>query len=244
MILLARMAGEAVDGDKNDAAPLYIVHLTNALGLDYIRRAREQGQKNLYAETCPQYLFLDDSLYTDDAEGLKYIMCPPLRKAADQEALWGGLASDINTVATDHCPFFFATQKMQGKEDFTKCPSGAPGIEERIPLMFSEGVQKGRISLRRFVELCSTNPAKVFGMYPKKGVIKEGSDADITIIDPEKKVTLGKAILHENVDYSAYEGMQLNGYPVTTISRGEVIVDKGQFLGKKGRGEFILRQGH
>jgi dihydropyrimidinase len=243
MLLLAEMAG---DGSPGGAAPLYIVHLTNALGLEFIRAARKRGQQNLYAETCPQYLFLDDSLYQgrpdSPLEGLKYIMCPPLRKKADQEALWGALGSDINTVATDHCPFFFATQKMQGKDDFTKCPSGAPGIEERIPLLFSEGVLKKRLSLRRFVELCCTNPAKIFGMYPCKGVIREGSDADIVVLDPARQVSLGKQVLHENVDYCAYEGMKLQGWPEYTISRGEVIVNRGKLQAEQGRGKFIYRR--
>ncbi|MDR0877259.1 MAG: dihydropyrimidinase [Treponema sp.] len=233
MILLAKMTGDA---------PLYIVHLTNKLALDYIAAARKRGQQNLYAETCPQYLFLDDSAYdAPGIEGLKYIMCPPLRKAGDQEALWQGLAASINTVATDHCPFFFETQKILGKDDFTKCPSGAPGVEERIPLMYSEGVAKKRIGLRRFVDLCCTNPAKLFGMYPQKGVIREGADADIVIIDPDKKTKLTQKSLHANVDYTAYEGMELTGYPVCTISRGEVIVRDGVFNGKPGRGRFLKR---
>jgi dihydropyrimidinase len=233
MILFADMAGNA---------PLYIVHLSNALGLEYIRNARRRGQMNLYAETCPQYLLLDDSRYElPGMEGLKYIMCPPLRKAADRESLWQGLAEDIDTVATDHCPFFFATQKILGKDDFTKCPSGAPGIEERIPLMYSEGVAKKRISLRRFTDLCCTAPAKLFGMYPQKGVIRVGSDADIVIIDPGKRLTLEKGMLHGNVDYTAYEGTELSGFPVCTVSRGEVIVRDGVFTGKAGRGRFVRR---
>jgi len=234
MILLAEMAGDA---------PLYIVHLTNALAMEFIKSARKQGRKNLYAETCPQYLLLDDSLYSlDGIEGLKYLMCPPLRKTADREALWKGLESDINTVATDHCPFFFETQKVMGKDDFTKCPSGAPGVEERIPLLYSEGVAKKRLSLRRFTELCCAAPAKLFGFYPQKGVIKEGSDADIVIIDPEKRVVLGRAGLHANVDYSAYEGIEVHGYPVCTISRGEVIVKDGVANARPGRGKFIKRR--
>ncbi|GHV90636.1 dihydropyrimidinase [Spirochaetia bacterium] len=233
MILFAHMAGDA---------PLYIVHLSNALGLSFIKSARDRGQKNLYAETCPQYLFLDDSLYDGPGnEGLKYIMCPPLRKKADQEMLWKGLAADINTVATDHCPFFFETQKILGKDDFTKCPSGAPGVEERIPLLFSEGVMKKRITLRRFTDLCSANPAKLFGMYPQKGVIKEGSDADMVIIHPKKKRVLQKSNLHANVDYSAYEGMEVTGLPEYVISRGEVILRDRQFSATAGRGKFIKR---
>jgi dihydropyrimidinase len=233
MILFAKMAGDA---------PLYIVHLTNKLGLGFIVDARRRGQKNLFAETCPQYLLLDESRYSlPGLEGLKYIMCPPLRSPADQEALWKGLEDDIDTVATDHCPFMFETQKMLGKDDFTKCPSGAPGIEERIPLLYSEGVMKKRISLGRFVELCCTWPAKIFGMYPQKGVLASGSDADIVILDPDKRVKINKTTIHGNVDYSAYDGFDVQGWPVCTISRGEVIVRDGELIGKAGRGKFIKR---
>jgi dihydropyrimidinase len=231
MLLLARMA---------DNAPLYIVHLSNALGLEFVKVARERGQQNIWAETCPQYLLLDESLYSG-TEGLKYIMCPPLRTPADQEALWQGLENGIDTVATDHCPFFFVTQKMLGKDDFTKCPSGVPGVEERIPLLYSEGVAKKRISLRRFVDLCCTVPAKLFGLYPQKGMIAPGSDADIVIIDPEKRCVLNKAMLHSNVDYSAYEGFEVQGWPVCTISRGRVIARNGEFCGEAGWGRFLKR---
>jgi dihydropyrimidinase len=225
-------------------APLYIVHLSNALGLRYIAAARRRGQQNLYAETCPQYLFLDQSRYSlPGDEGLKYIMCPPLRGPEDKDALWQGLQAEIDTAATDHCPFLFESQKILGKENFTQCPSGAPGVEERIPLLFSEGVGKGRLSLRRFVELCCANPAKIFGLYPRKGVIREGADADLTIIDPEKKVTLGKHTIHGRADYTAYDGFELTGYPVCTISRGDVILRAGVFSGKPGRGRFIPREG-
>jgi dihydropyrimidinase len=235
MILLAKMAHDA---------PLYIVHLTNALALGFIQSARKRDQKNLHAETCPQYLLLDESLYSlPGMEGLKYLMCPPLRSAPDREALWHGLSVDIDTIATDHCPFFFESQKVLGKDDFTKCPSGAPGIEERVPLVFSEGVAKKRLSLRRFTELCCSTPAKLFGFYPQKGVIREGSDADLVIIDPEKRVVLGRDKLHSNVDYSAYEGFDVRGYPVCTISRGELIVRDGTFSGLPGRGRFIRRRG-
>jgi dihydropyrimidinase len=234
MILFAHIAGDA---------PLYIVHLTNKLGLDFIRAARKRGQRNLYAETCTQYLLLDDSRYDlDGSEGLKYIICPPLRKKADNEALWQGLPGDIDTVATDHCPFFFETQKIAGKDDFTQCPSGAPGIEERMPLLFSEGVKRGRITLRRFTELCSTNPAKLFGLYPHKGIIREGSDADLVLIDPEKKWTIRREGIHAHVDYSAYQGMVLQGAVDTVISRGTVLLRDGIFSAAPGRGRFLKRE--
>jgi dihydropyrimidinase len=235
MILIARMAGDA---------PLYIVHLTNRTALGFIRAAREQGQRNLYAETCPQYLLLDRSLYDlPDDEGLKYIMCPPLRSQADRDALWQALAEGrIQTVATDHCPFFFKTQKMRGKDDFTKAPSGVPGVEERMALLYSEGVARNRITLRQFVELNSTNPAKLFGIYPQKGVLREGSDADIVIIDPARRARACARLLHSNVDYTAYEGLELTGWPVLTMSRGEVLVNDGVFSGGRGRGRFLKRE--
>ena len=233
LILLARMA---------DNAPLYIVHLTNALGLEFINGARRQGQKNLWAETCPQYLLLDESLYSlPGIEGLKYIMCPPLRTPADCEALWRGLDKDIDIVATDHCPFFFETQKKMGRDDFTLCPSGVPGIEERIPLLYSEGVAKKRITLRRFVELCCEMPAKLFGLYPRKGTLSPGADADLVIFDPEKKKTLNSAALNSRVDYCAYEGREVQGWPECVISRGELIVRSGNFCGQAGRGQFLKR---
>jgi dihydropyrimidinase len=232
MALFARIAGDA---------PLYIVHLTNALGLEFIEAARRRGQKNLWLETCPQYLFLDESRYSlGNNEGLKYVMCPPLRSPADNAALWMGLNSGIDVVGTDHCPFFFETQKLMGKDDFTKCPSGAPGIEERIPLMYG-AVASGKLTLRRFTDLCCANPAKIFGLYPRKGVIAKGSDADIVIIDPEKRRTISHNMLHSNVDYSAYEGISVQGWPVCTISRGEVIARDGEFCGKAGRGKFLQR---
>ncbi|MFA6941751.1 MAG: dihydropyrimidinase, partial [Clostridiaceae bacterium] len=158
-------------------SPLYIVHLSTKKGLKYIKLAKDEGQK-VYAETCPQYLVLDESKYLN--EGAKYIMSPPLRKKEDNEALWIGLKDGtISTVATDHCPFYYEIEKKPAENDFTKCPNGAPGVEERIPIMFSEGVMKGRISLNKFVEVTSTNPAKLFGIYPKKGEIANGSDADL-----------------------------------------------------------------
>jgi dihydropyrimidinase len=228
-------------------APLYIVHVSTALGLEFIEAAKRRGQKNLWAETCPQYLFLDESLYSQSGnESLKYIMCPPLRTSDNQAALWQGLQSSntpgIDVVATDHCPFIFETQKILGKDDFTKTPSGISGIEERLPLMYSEGVTKGRITLRRFTDLCCTNPAKIFGLYPRKGILAHGSDADITIIDPEKQTILSHKDLHSNADYSAYEGYMVQGWPVCTISRGEIIVDNGKFTGVPGRGKFLKRE--
>ena len=237
MIQLAKISGDA---------PLYIVHLTNALALEFVKSVRVRGQKNLFVETCPQYLFLDKSLYDLPAgEGVKYIMCPPLRGEVDRQALWQGLVSDIDTVATDHCPFYFESQKIAGINDFTKCPSGAPGIEERVSLLYSQvaqgNMQTGGSSLRRFTELCCTTPAKLFGLYPQKGVIKEGSDADLVIIDPSRREVLSRKNLHANIDYSAYEGIEVQGWPVCTISRGEVIIKDGVANAQAGRGRFIKR---
>ncbi len=231
VVLLSKMAGEA---------PIYIVHLSSK---EALKKAVEgkKNQKNVYIETCPQYLLLDDSKYNDDLEGLKYIMSPPLRKKEDNEALMEALKEDIDVVATDHCPFFFETQKILGKDDFTKCPNGAPSVEARLGLVFSKGVMENKISLQKFVDICCTKPAKLFGLYPKKGVIQEGSDADIVVFDETKTFTLSKNHLHENVDYTPYEGIKIKGYPVMTISKGKIIAKNGEFLGKKGNGEFIKR---
>lgn len=240
--------GEAVNRMINiakiaDDAPLYVVHLSTKLGLDYIKIAREKGQK-VYAETCPQYLILDKSKYElPNNEGLKYIMSPPLREKNNCNELWKGINDGyIQTIATDHCPFSFNKEKQMGKDDFTKCPNGAPGVEERIPLIFSEGVMKKKISINKFVEVCCTNPAKVFGLYPKKGSIQIGADGDIVIIDPNKEVVLTRKNLHSNVDYTAYEGIKVQGYPIMTISCGKIIVKEGEFLGHKGSGNFIKRK--
>ena len=229
--MLAAIAGDA---------PLYIVHLSSALGLGVLQAARDRGQKNLFVETCPQYLFLDESLYLRD-DGLKFIMSPPLRTVWDNEVLWDGVRQGaVDVIGTDHCPFFFDREKQLGKEDFTLAPGGAPGVEARIPLMLA-AVSSGRLSLEQLVSLCCSNPARLFGMYPKKGVIAVGSDADLVLIDPDVKTTLTHDMLHENCDYTPYEGMHLSGYPVMTISRGEIIVEDGRFLGNKGRGSYLKR---
>ncbi len=232
-LAMAAMAGDA---------KVYVVHLSTRRGLDAIVEARKNGQANVMAETCPQYLLLDDSLYDDDREGLKYIMSPPLRKEADEKALWEGLQrGDIDTVGTDHCPFFFASQKQMGADNFTLCPGGAPGVELRMPLMFSEGFMKGRLSLPQVVRLCCTRPAEIFGVAPRKGDIRVGADADLVLIDPEVEWTVTKALLHENVDYTPYEGMRVKGRPVATYSRGELVAENGEFLGRPGRGQYLRR---
>lgn len=233
---LLRLAQAAED------APLYVVHLSTAMGLDAVRAARAAGQKNVFAETCPQYLFLDDSRYDDGAEGLKYIMAPPLRKPADGARLWEGVRDGvIDVIATDHCPFNFAKEKQAGAGNFSRCPGGIPGVEARLALLFSEGFMKGRLSLAEVARLCCSRPAAIFGLAPKKGTLAPGADADMVLFDPDVEWTLSHACLHERVDYTPYEGMRLRGAPVLTVSRGEVIVRDGEFAGAPGRGRFVKR---
>jgi len=231
MAFFAKTAGDA---------PLYVVHLSAARSLDIVREARQKGQKHIFVETCPQYLFLDESKYLEQ-DGLKYIMSPPLRSSDNCTALWKGiLSNEIETIGTDHCPFFYNNEKQWGKDDFSKAPGGAPGVELRIPLMYSQ-VAAGKLTLEKMVTLCCGNPARLFGMYPKKGVIAVGSDADLAVIDPNVKGSVTFDMLHENTDYTPYEGLPLSGYPVITFSRGEMIVKDRQFIGSKGRGLFIRR---
>jgi dihydropyrimidinase len=218
-------------------APVYIVHVASEEALDEIRRARARGAP-VFAETCPQYLLLSiDDLARPDFEGAKYVLTPPLRPKQQQAALWAGLRNgDLQVIATDHCPFRFADQKALGRGDFTKIPNGGPGIENRLQLIWHFGVNQGRLTINRFVELVSTAPARLFGLYPKKGEIAAGSDADIVIWDPAVERTISAATHHMRVDYSLFEGFQVKGAARTVLSRGEVIVDGGEFLGKPGRG--------
>ena len=225
-------------------APVYIVHLSCKDSLDEVVRARDNGLP-AYAETCPQYLFLDYSVYERPGfEGAKWVMTPPIREKWNQAELWRGLRmNDLQVISTDHCPFCFKEQKELGKNDFSKIPNGGPGVENRMSLVFNGGVAEGRISLNRFVELTSTAAAKIFGLFPRKGTIAVGSDDDIVIFDPEEEMTISVKNSHMNVDYSGYEGMRVRGVTKTVLSRGEVIIDNGKYLGKVGRGEF-LKRGH
>ena len=195
-----------------------------------------------FAETCPQYLFLSYDNYEEPGfEGSKYVMSPPLRAKTTQDKLWRGLAfNDLQAIATDHCPFCMK-EKHLGDGDFSKIPNGAPGVETRMSLVYDGGVRTGRISMNRFVELTSTSPAKIFGMFPKKGTIAPGSDADIVIFDPEKKTTLSAKTHHMKVDYNPYEGRQVVGVTETVVSRGKVIIEGGKFTGKAGAGSFLKR---
>jgi dihydropyrimidinase len=234
-IALAEMAG----------APIYIVHLSCNDALEKVREARDRGLP-VYAETCPQYLYL--SLENMDApgfEGAKYVFTPPLREKWHQEKLWNGLKRDhLQVVSTDHCPFCFKEQKEMGKDDFTKIPNGGPGVEHRMSLIYSGGVAAGRFSANRFVELVSTTPAKLFGLYPRKGTIAVGSDADLVIFDPLRKHTISAKTHHMRVDYSMFEGVQVTGMPDVVLSRGRVVVEGEKFLGAAGQGHFLKRALH
>ena len=232
-IALAEMAG----------VPIYIVHLSSADALEKVKQARDMGLP-AYAETCPQYLFLSYDNYEEPGfDGAKYVMSPPLREKWHQDVLWKGLAkNDLQVISTDHCPFCMREQKELGRDDFSKIPNGAPGIETRLTLVHDGGVRQKRITLNRFVELCSTTPAKMFGLFPRKGTIAVGSDADLVVFDPAAKTTLGVKTLHMRVDYNPYEGTVVEGSPSTVVSAGRVVIDNGEFVGKKGAGRFLKRQ--
>lgn len=219
--------------------PGYIVHLTCEGALNAVRTATRRNQ-NVFVETCIQYLVIDASLYERE-DGAKWVMSPPLREKKDQATLWAGINQGlVRVVATDHCPFTLE-QKAMGKDDFSKIPNGHPAIENRMELLFSEGVNKGKISLNKYVEVTSTNAAKIFGMFPKKGTIAIGSDADIILLDPNEKHTLSASTHHMNTDYSGYEGWELTGKVNTVLLRGQVAIDNDKCLVEKGYGRFVKR---
>ena len=232
-IALAEMAG----------APVYIVHLSSEAALNQVREARDRGLP-AFAETCPQYLLLSiEEMNRPNFEAAKYVFTPPLREKHNLPKLWEGLKHDhLQVVSTDHCPFCFEDQKALGKDDFTKIPNGGPGVENRLQLIHHYGVNAGKISLNRFVELVATSPARIFGMYPKKGTIAPGSDADIVIWDPEADFTISAQTHHMRVDYSLFEGFQVKGNVRQVLSRGEVVIDGGKFSGKPGRGQYLKRE--
>ena len=221
--------------------PVYIVHLSARDALEGVRAARDRGSMT-FAETCPQYLFLSIDDMGNGFEGAKFVCSPPLRPADHQDELWRGLVTDdLQLVSTDHCPFDFRGQKELGKDDFRKIPNGLPGVEDRLDLLHDGGVVAGRISKERWVEIVSTAPAKLFGMYPRKGAIAVGSDADIVVYDPQAKRTISAKTHHMDVDYSCYEGRTVQGRSDIVLSRGTVIVRDGEFIGRRGYGRFIKR---
>lgn len=244
---LASMAQET-------GAPVYIVHMNAGGEADMLRYAREHGVP-VMGETCPQYLFFSlEHLMRPD--GAKWICSPPMRSATDNARLWQGLAEgSIQTLGTDHCPFFFDGSrpivyegqeiaipgKELGRDDFTKIPNGLPGVQDRLPVLWTSGVGSGRLSPNQFVALTSTNPAKIFGLYPRKGALLPGADADIVVWDPQKKVRYGVAHSHQRTDYNLYEGWELTGYPEKVFLRGKMIVDGENWLGKAGEGQFLKR---
>jgi dihydropyrimidinase len=232
-IALARMAD----------APIYIVHLTCKEALDKVKEARDAGFPVL-AETCPQYLLKSYQNYLEPGfEGAKYVMSPPLRDKSNWDVLWKGLATgDLQVVSTDHCPFNFKGQKDMGKDSFAAIPNGAPGIEHRLILLFNEAVKKKRLGLNRFVELVSTAPAKLFGLFPKKGAVAVGSDADLVIFDPRAPFEISAKTHHQNVDYTPYEGFKGKGVPRVVLSNGKVIIRDGKFMGQPGMGCFLKRK--
>jgi dihydropyrimidinase len=222
-------------------APLYIVHLSARHALEAVAEARNTGQ-NVFAETCPQYLYLSiEDLAKPDFEGAKYVASPPLRPKDHQADLWRGLrTNDLSVVSTDHCPFCFKDQKELGRGDFSKIPNGMPGVEHRMDLLH-QGVVAGELSLARWVEVASATPARMFGLYPRKGVIAPGADADIVVYDPRARQTLSAQTHHMAVDYSAYEGMSITGRVETVLSRGSVVIAGGEFRGSEGHGKFLTR---
>lgn len=224
-------------------APVYIVHISAKQVVDEIAAARGRGV-NVFGETCPQYLYLELADVDQGFEGAKYVCSPPLRDPAEghQAALWNGLADGtLQVIATDHCPFDFAGQKSLGRHDFTKIPNGLPVVEHRLQLMIHAALGEERFSLNRMVEIACTAPAKMFGIYPAKGTIAIGSDADVVIVDPDAKTTLSAATHHMNVDYSCFEGMELRGAIETVISRGSLVVSGGRFVGSRTHGRYVRR---
>ena len=226
---------------KKCDAEVYIVHLSSAKGLEQVEKAKTNNTK-VIAETCTQYLLLDDSYYSKK-DGLKYVMSPPLRKKSDIDALWKGIENGlISVIATDHCSFSYKDKLKYGKDNVFNCPGGIPGVETRMPLIFSEAVIKRNISINKFVELCCSNPAKEMGFFDKKGSIEKGKDADVVIWNPKLKKKISINNLHQKCDYTPFENFEVTGYPVLTMVRGSVIAENGVFCGERGRGKFIFRK--
>jgi dihydropyrimidinase len=231
-IQLARVAG----------SPLYVVHVSCAESVEPIQLAREKGW-DVWGETCTQYFFVDYTfLERPDFEGAKYVYTPPPRDKANQDVLWNAVRNDtLSAISTDHCAFLWDGQKTIGKDDFSKIPNGGPGLENRLQMIHEFGVRGGRISRNRMVELLSTNPAKLFGLYPRKGTIAVGSDADIVVFDPEKRVTITAATQHSKTDYNLYEGTEVTGTPEIVLLRGNVLVEGDELVAQPGIGQFVAR---
>jgi dihydropyrimidinase len=240
-ILEAEATFRAICLAKVAASPVYFVHLSAAEAMLEVARARADGG-NVWAETCPQYLYLtQDDLAKPGFEGAKYVCSPPVRPAQHLDHLWRGLATEaLSVVSTDHCPFCFKEQKELGVGDFSRIPNGLPGVEHRLDLIH-EGVARGLLSVERWVEITSSAPARLFGMYPRKGALLPGSDADVVVYDPDAARTISAATHHMNVDYSAFEGLTVNGTVECVLSRGELVIDAGAFVGRAGHGQFVRR---
>ena len=224
-------------------APVYFVHLSCAEALAEVTTARDRGRP-VFAETCPHYLFLDDGVYDENAgfDVARYVLTPPLRPRRHHEHLWRGLRTDdLSVVSTDHCPFCLNGQKTLGATDFSAIPNGGPGVEHRLPLLYDGGVLTGELSLRRMVEVYSTAPARLFGLFPRKGTIAVGSDADLVLFDPARRQTISASTHHMNVDYSLYEGREVQGAVSTVVSRGRVVVEAGRHVGPAGHGSYLAR---
>jgi dihydropyrimidinase len=231
-IQLAHLAG----------APLYVVHVTCREAVEPIALAREKGW-DVWGETCTQYFFnsLDD-IAKPDFEGAKYVYSPPVRDKSNWEVLWNAVRSDaLSAISTDHCAFTWDGQKTLGKDDFSKIPNGGPGLENRLHMIHEFGARAGRISLNRMVELLATNPAKLFGLYPRKGTVAVGSDADLVVFDPEKKLTITAANQHSKTDYNLYEGTEVTGSPEVVLLRGNVLVEGGELVASPGIGQYVPR---
>ena len=222
--------------------PIYFVHLSCAEALQEVQAARA-SQKYVYAETCPHYLILDNSMYEQEGfEGAKYVLTPPLRDSWHQAELWNGLRrNDLQVVSTDHCAFRFSDQKTMGIDDFSKIPNGGPGIENRLSLLYTKGVASGLLDMNRLVELFSTSAAKLFGLFPRKGTIAVGSDADIVVFDPDEESVISAQTHHMNVDYNLYEGMRVKGVPQVVVANGQIVVEGGEYVGAAGDGRFLKR---
>lgn len=226
----------AIQWAKSLNAPLYIVHLANAQGMEEVSKARQEGYP-IFAETCPQYLHFTKEVYKRP-DGINFVCSPPMKGQESQDALWEGIKrGDIATIATDHCPFQ-SHEKQWGKDDFTKIPNGCAGVENMYPYMLSEA-NKGRITFNKAVELCATNPAKLFGLDPQKGHLVPGADADIVLYDPNKDFTISVDNMHSDYDHTIWEGAEMKGYPVATYSRGKLVYKDGEFVGEKGYGKFV-----